>query len=1072
MIYGLYIFNSIKTFLKMAGSKMKKNNLLKVLIIFIYILYNGYNSNIFANDDINSTLAGLKSGLVIHLNCADAQKTISFQKNNIIVQGLDTSNENINAARQFINSKNLSGKISIEKYDGKNLPYIDNLINIIIADTTTVPNEEIIRILQPSGIAYINGQKIIKPWPQEIDQWTHYLYNSGNNAVSKDKEIGPPRHMQYLSYPLWTRHHDKLASISTVVTAKGLIFYIADEGPYYFSEKPSWSVTARDAFNGLFLWKKEIKSWTSITRKFRNGPMQLQRLLVTDGDRVFTTLGLNEPVSVLDAKTGNTVKTLTGTENTEEIILHNGILLIQIGTFGAEQALLEKNNPNIDYKTTKQILAVQPDTGKILWRWPSSKTATILPRSLAASDDKVFLQDAGSCVCLDFNSGKQIWETPIFSGYSDPYSAPKKKKKPDRSMGWSFDTLVVKENVVLIASKSILHAVDAKSGRRLWNTKVKPPFSRVPSIDILVINGIVWTSPRFSEGRELRTGKIKTSNNLTEELVTAGHHHRCYRNKATERYIIEGWRGLEFRDTIGDNHYRHNWIRGLCQYGIMPANGLVYLPPHNCGCYSEAKLFGFWALKAEQSKMDMEQILNYSGSLEKGQLYGQIKPSVQNGNKDNEWPVYRHGPARSGITTVTVPDNVSQSWKSTNTGRISAPVIANNTLIISSIDTHQVIAYDSESGNKKWFFNTGGPVDSAPTIYGNLVIFGSADGYVYCLSLSDGKMVWRFRGAPMDLKTISLEHIESIWPIHGSILIKDDTAYFVSGRSSYIDGGLFLYGLNPHTGELKYQNKISSEHPGVSKNETGFQAQNITQNIVDYKTINAPDKSDSFTMQGGNISDILVADDEAIYLRYKKLNKQLQEQDDWSFHIFSTSRFLDDNEVHRSHMFYSRGDFSRIGIAYEWLTRKKKQKIGFKTPFGKLLIYDQNTVWGVNHENNQYNLFSQNISNIEKVLEKDYGKIQTAPKPQNLIPSLSIHPRAMIKAGDALILAGYPLHHSILNIDNRKISNKGILLKVSPSTGQIISKAEMDSAPIFDGIAAAYGKLYISCENGTIICLK
>lgn len=39
-----------------------------------------------------------------------------------------------------------------------------------------------------------------------------------------------------------------------------------------------------------------------------------------------------------------------------------------------------------------------------------------------------------------------------------------------------------------------------------------------------------------------------------------------------------------------------NWIRGVCQYGIMPSNGLVYSPPHQCSCFRESKLYAFWAI--------------------------------------------------------------------------------------------------------------------------------------------------------------------------------------------------------------------------------------------------------------------------------------------------------------------------------------------------------------------------------------------------------------------------------------------------------------------------------------------
>jgi hypothetical protein len=70
----------------------------------------------------------------------------------------------------------------------------------------------------------------------------------------------------------------------------------------------------------------------------------------------------------------------------------------------------------------------------------------------------------------------------------------------------------------------------------------------------------------------------------------------------------------------------------------------------------------------------------------------------------------------------------------------------------------------------------------------------------------------------------------------------------------------------------------------------------------------------------GNISDIMLANESGVYLRHMKFDKQLNGQDDSGFHLFSTSRIIDDNQAHRSHLFYGKGDFSGIPVAYEFLT--------------------------------------------------------------------------------------------------------------------------------------------------------
>ena len=58
--------------------------------------------------------------------------------------------------------------------------------------------------------------KVGKPWPKEIDQWTHFLYDATGNAVSNDRMVGPPRHMQWVAGPTWEGLNTSVRSTSTV----------------------------------------------------------------------------------------------------------------------------------------------------------------------------------------------------------------------------------------------------------------------------------------------------------------------------------------------------------------------------------------------------------------------------------------------------------------------------------------------------------------------------------------------------------------------------------------------------------------------------------------------------------------------------------------------------------------------------------------------------------------------------------------------------------------------------------------------------------------------------------------
>jgi outer membrane protein assembly factor BamB len=111
-----------------------------------------------------------------------------------------------------------------------------------------------------------------------------------------------------------------------------------------------------------------------------------------------------------------------------------------------------------------------------------------------------------------------------------------------------------------------------------------------------------------------------------------------------------------------------------------------------------------------------------------------------------------------------------------------------------------VACLDAESGEVLWRYRTGGPVDSPPTVHEGLALFGCADGWVYCLRFADGALVWRLRAAPEDRRIVVRGRIESVWPVPGSVLVRDGVAYFSAGRHTQINGGLYCYAVNPKDG--------------------------------------------------------------------------------------------------------------------------------------------------------------------------------------------------------------------------------------------------------------------------------
>lgn len=104
--------------------------------------------------------AGVRGGLIVHLDCDDGKLTTALRAGeSYIVQGLDTNPDDVEQAKRTIQTEGLYGQVTARRFDGESLPYIDNLVNLIVATgACEVPQREILRVLAPGGVACINGK--------------------------------------------------------------------------------------------------------------------------------------------------------------------------------------------------------------------------------------------------------------------------------------------------------------------------------------------------------------------------------------------------------------------------------------------------------------------------------------------------------------------------------------------------------------------------------------------------------------------------------------------------------------------------------------------------------------------------------------------------------------------------------------------------------------------------------------------------------------------------------------------------------------------------------------------------
>ena len=1036
--------------------------------------------------------SGVKGGLIVHLGCGDAKETAKLLLNEKYqIHGLAADDATVTAARKNILAAKLYGKISIARYSPARLPYVDNLVNLLI-DTSggKVAKDEILRVLTPGGVAFIGDTKVTKPWPKDIDQWTHFLHSPDNNAVARDKKVGMPRSMQWVSEPRWGRTHEEMASMSAAVSSNGRIFYIVDEAPLASIRfLGSWKLVARDAFNGTLLWKRPVKQWNDHLRHFRSGPAHLPRRLVAVGDKVYVTTGLASPVTMLDAASGETLKVFKGTEHTEEIIVDGAVMYLAVGTSEKRRhggGLAERNEP----KPTefRFITAFNTDTGKQLWKKDFAKGVALLPLSLTVRGERVYYQDTYGVACLDARSGKENWKTA--------------RKTVAKRMGFSGPTIVATDDILLCAdqdpaktniasdkgiewgvhgwsiggfargARSTLIAYSTTNGEELWRAPCKEGYNS--PVDMFVIDGMVWTGLGY-QGIDIKTGKVKKSINVKGDRVGMPHP-RCYRNKASERFIFLGRSGVELLSLedgwIGNN----SWIRGTCQYGIIPANGLLYAPPDACACYLTVKSPGFFAASSKRGETASMPV-DDTPALEKGPAYGKIPASPAPGEGD--WPMYRANAARGGAATSQLPDKLTKKWSVTLGGKITQPIIAGGKLFVASTNTHTIHALDVNGGKEIWKFTAGGRIDSSPTIYKSTALFGCADGWIYCLTAADGKLVWRFRAAPTERLVNAYGQLESLWPVHGTILVQNDTIYASAGRSTYLDGGIVLYRIDPASGKQLSKTLLYHLDPKTGKQLT---------------------KESGFNMDGST-SDVLVGDGENVYLKYFAFDREGQRTTEAGNHLFTIAGMLGEEWFVRSYWVVGKG---KPGAGWsQWV------RAAGAFPAGRILSFDKDNIYGygrqkvvggaVGHKADAYHLFGVSRKATPKVAaapkpapKKAPAKGKKKPKrrrrpsgpkkaPPTWSDAKSLIVRAMVLGSDKLVVAG-PVDlgkkdAKILSFANQEealsgfIGAKGIFLRVvSTGDGKTVSEIKLSTMPSFDGMSAAGGKIYLSLRDGSVAC--
>jgi outer membrane protein assembly factor BamB len=954
------------------------------------------------------------AGFCVHLGVSDGELTTALSQNGkYLVHGLASDDASVEAARRRIERADLAGVVSVQKASWNRLPYADHLANLVVAEDLPgliergLPPAEVRRVLRPGGVAWLGGAapvgtgaklnhdsfaallrsagieafeiverdrlwaKAVMPRGKGTDQWTHKGYDASGVRVSNDVAVDVPTGVRWMAGPQWPTGNRKSAVPGVVATEDQLVYLFQDEVETSDGVRPQDSLIARDAHNGLLLWKRAATKRSAA--------------LAAVGNRVYAVLEDGGPLVALDARCGKVLTTYEGTRTPRQVLHVDGRLLVD---------------------STEGLACYDAASARLLWSHPSA------PAQFVAAEGRVFLhatdRDADGArtsrfVCLDLNDGRPQWQQPTGK--------------------WSSGTptlVLVYEGVLVAADTSGNHGVSARDGSHLWQYEYPTIGHGGSYLKVLGANGLIWVHTASAEGtrRYAWEGLDPAAGQVRKRLVQPADFslkHRCSYDVATTRWIMCG--SMDFAE-YETGAYRHfSAARNSCAMAcVLPANGILYTFPHACGCYP--MLRGFLALESRPP----EAVPWWPGPwrLVQGPAYGQPPPSVSAGSDD--WPTYRRDPLRTAGTASAGPnrltllwaaqvdsdpaETLAAEWDLKDGGRLSSPVVAGSLALVAATDRHQLRAFDARTGRPRWTFTAGGRIDCPPTLHDGLCLFGARDGWVYAVRADDGALVWRFCAAPRDERIIAHGQLESKWPVIGGVLVYDGWAYFGVGRHAGADGGITVSAVEPGTGKFLW-----------------------TQHAQGYQ----------------GIPDVLTAVDGAIQMASYRFDAKT-------------------GEAHDARETLLRG--GRLGLLNDaWYRRpiamRKNLQLWQATgrASAQMLAYHPQATCGF--------LASESVAGSDGKLSGDarlFVEVAKGGKGWTLRMPNTARLRAMALAPETAYVAG------LLPAGGGK-QLEYVAQAYALADGKLLAETKIGGAPVHDGLGLAGGRVYVSMQDGRLLCL-
>ena len=385
-------------------------------------------------------------------------------------------------------------------------------------------------------------------------------------------------------------------------------------------------------------------------------------------------------------------------------------------------------------------------------------------------------------------------------------------------------------------------------------------------------------------------------------------------------------------------------------------------------------------------------------------------PAAPTGEKADDWPMYRKDIARSNFTATTLPDQLNVLWsEKLGSSKLTQATTAYGVICTAQPQTHRVFARDAATGKELWSFVADGRVEFPPAMHKGLCFFGTAAGSAYALEARTGKEIWRMRAAPAEKYIAEDGQFASAWPVIGGVMPMNGEIFFTCGRSVNVEGGMWMFAVDAATGKIRWRTPGGSSGDFFLSDGKQLFLTKTYYNISNGARVGGGKTPAGLLRTTAYFTAVSVVDYMACVEPLLSSQKHIE---------------LTDGRVAGENLAFS----DKLGVA-AW-----RYRFGVPATMMKKEKGGQRFIYAASEGKNRW-LLDENINQ------------QMA---------------GVVLAGDTAYMAGVPT-----SLDPK---DKSELWVLAGADGKKLQVLPLESRPVYDGLSAAAGRLYLATEDGCLIC--